>query len=288
MIELLQASPTTLIVMATLLGLIVGSFLNVVAYRLPERLEHEWRCQCRELLELEAAEEPAPPGLVFSRSRCGSCGHGITALENIPLLSYLLLRGKCSACGARISPQYPLVEAVTAALFGITAWHFGYSPQLAAALALTGALVALTVIDLRKQLLPDQITLPLLWLGLLLSLAPVFVDVRAALIGAAAGYLVLWSIYQLFKLTTGKEGMGYGDFKLMAALGAWLGWTQLPLVIVLSAVVGMVAGIGLMASGRLQRGVAFAFGPFIAAAGWVALIWGDELVSGYLRFAGIA
>ena len=288
MLELLQSSPVVLIVSVAAFGLLIGSFLNVVAFRLPERLEHEWRCQCREMLEMEAVEEEQPPGLVISRSRCGSCGHGITALENIPLLSYLFLRGKCSACGAKISIQYPLVELICGVAFGVTAWHFGYSPQLLAALALTAALIALTVIDFRKQLLPDQITLPLMWLGLLISLVPIFVGVREALLGAAAGYLVLWTIYQLFKLTTGKEGMGYGDFKLMAALGAWLGWSQLPLVILLSAVVGMVVGIALMVTGKLSRGVAFAFGPFIAAAGWIAMIWGKPLIDGYLRFAGLA
>jgi len=261
-------------------GLLIGSFLNVVILRLPARLDHDWRCQCQDLLEIEQLEPASkPPDILWGRSRCPKCGHGIRAHENVPLLSYLFLRGKCSACGEKISPRYPLIELSTAVLFLATAWHFGPGEQFVAAIILTGLLIALAGIDTDHQLLPDNLTLPLLWAGLLLSLFNVFVDPVSSIIGAISGYLVLWLIYHLFRLLTGKEGMGYGDFKLLAALGAWLGWQMLPLVVLLSSVVGAVVGVALMAMKRHQKDQPLPFGPFIAAAGWIALLWGDPLVN---------
>lgn len=269
-------------------GLLIGSFLNVVILRLPARLEHDWRCQCRDLLEIEKVEPASePPDIFFSRSRCPKCGHGIRAHENVPVLSYLFLRGRCSACGEKISLRYPLIELGTAILFLATAWHFGPGEQGMAAIVLTGFLVALTGIDTDHQLLPDNLTLPLIWAGLLLSLFDVFVDPVTSIIGAVSGYLVLWLIYQLFRLLTGKEGMGYGDFKLLAALGAWLGWQMLPLVVLLSSVVGAVVGLLLMAIRRHQKDQPLPFGPFIAAAGWIALVWGDPLINYYLKISGL-
>lgn len=269
-------------------GLLIGSFLNVVILRLPARLNHDWRCQCRELLEIEADESvPAPPDIMRGRSHCPDCGHGIKAHENIPVLSYLLLGGKCSSCGNKISLRYPLIELSTAILFLVTAWHFGPGQQGMAAIVLTGFLIALTGIDTDHQLLPDNLTLPLLWLGLILSLFDVFIDPVASIIGAISGYLILWVIYQLFRLLTGKEGMGYGDFKLLAALGAWLGWQMLPMIVLLSSVVGAFVGLLLMATHRHRKGQPLPFGPFIAAAGWIALIWGDPLINYYLGLSGL-
>ncbi len=269
-------------------GLLIGSFLNVVILRLPARLEHDWRCQCRDLLEIEKVEPASePPDIFYGRSRCPKCGHGIRAHENVPVLSYLFLRGRCSACGEKISLRYPLIELGTAILFLATAWHFGPGEQGMAAIVLTGFLVALTGIDTDHQLLPDNLTLPLIWAGLLLSLFDVFVDPVTSIIGAVSGYLVLWLIYQLFRLLTGKEGMGYGDFKLLAALGAWMGWQMLPLVVLLSSVVGAVVGLLLMAFRRHQKDQPLPFGPFIAAAGWIALVWGDPLINYYLKISGL-
>ncbi len=268
-------------------GLLVGSFLNVVILRLPRRLEFEWRQQHPDTGEQgELALEP-PPDLVFSRSQCPSCGHRITAGENIPLLSYLLLKGRCSACSEPISVQYPVVEGFTAVASALIAWRFGPSLAGAAALVLTWALIALSVIDLREQLLPDLITLPVLWLGLLLNAAGVFTDPASAIIGAGAGYLTLWSVYQVFKLTTGKEGMGYGDFKLLALFGAWLGWQYLPLVILLSSLVGALVGIGLIVFGGRDRNIPIPFGPYLAAAGWIALLWGERIIDAYLDVSGL-
>ena len=263
-------------------GTLIGSFLNVVILRLPAVLEYDWRCQCRELLELDPESDARPPGIVLGRSRCPHCGHGIRAWENIPLFSFIALGGKCSNCGGRISPRYPIVEFTTAALFVITIWHFGPTLQGAAALLLTSALVAMAGIDIDHQLLPDNLTMPLLWAGILLSFWSVFADLESSVSGAIAGYLVLWSIYHLFRLVTGKEGMGYGDFKLLAALGAWLGWQMLPLVVIFSSVVGAVVGLALIGSGRLKRDKPMPFGPFIAAAGWIALIWGQDIVDFYM------
>ena len=264
-----------------ILGALIGSFLNVVILRLPPMLEHDWRCQCRELLELDPDASDRPPGIVVSRSKCPKCGHAIAAWENIPLISYLALGGKCSACKTRISFRYPLVELATAVLFTVTIWHFGANLQGATALLLTGYLIVMAVIDIDHQLLPDNLTLPLMWAGLLLNLGAVHTDLSSSVIGAIAGYIVLWSVYQLFRLLTGKEGMGYGDFKLLAALGAWMGWQLLPLIVLLSSVVGAVVGLLLMSTGRLKRDKPMPFGPFIAAAGWIALIWGRDIIDFY-------
>jgi leader peptidase (prepilin peptidase)/N-methyltransferase len=264
-------------------GALIGSFLNVVILRLPPLLEHEWRCQCRELLDVDAEALERPPGIVASRSKCPNCGHKIRAWENIPLVSYLFLKGKCASCGQAISFRYPVVELATALLFTITIWHFGPTVQGGTALVLTAFLIAMTGIDFDHQLLPDNLTLPLMWGGILLSLWSVHTDLVSSVIGAAAGYLVLWTIYHLFRLLTGKEGMGYGDFKLLAALGAWMGWQMLPLIILLSSVVGAAVGLVLMASGKMDKGKPMPFGPFIAAAGWIALVWGEGLVALYIH-----
>ncbi len=283
MLDFVLGSAPLLYAVAFLFGTIIGSFLNVVILRLPALLEHDWRCQCRELLELEDDSEERPPGIAFARSRCPDCGHGIRPYENIPLVSYLALGGKCSSCKSRISIRYPLVELTTALLFVLTVWHFGPTLQGLTALVLTAFLIAMTGIDIDHQLLPDNLTLPLMWGGILLSFWSVHTDLASSVIGAASGYLLLWSIYHLFRLLTGKEGMGYGDFKLLAALGAWMGWQMLPLVVLLSSVVGAAVGLALMATGRLKRDKPMPFGPFIAAAGWIALIWGQRIIDFYSR-----
>lgn len=270
-------------------GLCVGSFLNVVAYRLPLMMEREWTQQCREFLQQDD-DTPAQPQDVLTlshpRSACPHCGHRITALQNIPLLSYLLLGGKCAACKTRISLRYPVVEALTAVLSLAVAMRFGVSLSTLAALLFSWCLIALTLIDLDKQLLPDNITYPLLWLGLLYAIGGDFTDLQSSVIGAAAGYMILWLVFQLFKLLTGKEGMGFGDFKLLAALGAWTGWQLLPLIILLSSVVGAVAGIIMLLTGYTRRAQAIPFGPYLAAAGWIALLWGAQINSAYLALLG--
>jgi len=266
---------------AGLLGLCVGSFVNVVIHRLPKMMEQEWLAQCADL----RGETPSPAevlSLARPRSRCPSCGHQITVLENIPIVSYLILRGKCSKCAAPISARYPVVEAATGLLSAYAAWHFGPTPQALGALIVLWALIALTAIDLDTQLLPDSITLPLLWIGLALNLAGTYVDISSAVIGAMVGYLTLWSVFWLFKLATGKEGMGYGDFKLLAALGAWLGWQMLPVIILLSSIVGAVVGISLIVFSRHGRNTPIPFGPYLAAAGIIALFWGPQLTRSYL------
>jgi leader peptidase (prepilin peptidase)/N-methyltransferase len=275
-----------------LIGLLIGSFLNVVIHRLPIMLERGWQAQAREILAAEgtAAAGPEPTeiyNLIAPRSGCPGCGAPIKAWQNIPVLSYLLLKGKCAACGVAISMRYPLVEAITAALSALVAWHFGYSLETVAALILTWALIVLTVIDLDHQLLPDSITLPLLWLGILFALlGTTFTDLNSAVIGAIAGYLILWSIFHLFKLVTGKEGMGYGDFKLLGALGAWLGWQMLPVIIILSAAVGAITGISMILVGGRDSQRPIPFGPFLAAAGFIALLWGAQLTGAYQQAAG--
>jgi leader peptidase (prepilin peptidase)/N-methyltransferase len=314
LLELLASSPPLFVGACLMLGLLVGSFLNVVIYRVPIILERQWREQCAELAANDAdqtitlpAVEPttsarqrdgdgAPHArtqerfnLVVPRSACPRCKAPITALQNIPVVSYLFLKGRCANCGVRISPRYPFVEALTGALSAIVAWKFGFGGPTLAALLLTWFLIALTFIDIDHQLLPDNLTLPLVWIGLFLSLwgpqpggAPVPVDMRSSLIGAIAGYLSLWSVYHLFRLLTGKEGMGYGDFKLFAALGAWLGWKMLLPIILIAAVVGAVVGIIMLAVRGQSRATPIAFGPFLAAAGWLMLLFGQELVTGYL------
>lgn len=293
-IELLAVSPAFLVGTCLVLGLAVGSFLNVVIYRLPLMLDREWRAQCAELASHDphATTVAATPGerfnLVVPRSACPSCKAPITALQNIPLVSWVLLRGRCARCAAPISVRYPLVELLTGILSAWVAARFGFSLGALAALVLTWFLIALTFIDIDHQLLPDSLTLPLLWLGLTLSLwgpqaaAPLPVDVRSSLIGAVAGYLSLWSVYHLFRLVTGKEGMGYGDFKLLAALGAWLGWQMLLPVILIAALVGAVVGITMLAIQRQSRATPIPFGPFLAAASWLVLMFGRGLVARYL------
>jgi len=261
---------------AALLGLCVGSFLNVVIHRLPKMMEREWRAECAELAgqETPAAERY---NLVVPRSACPSCKRPITALENIPLLSWLMLRGKCAGCRARISPRYPAVEALTSALSAYVAWHFGFGMAAAGAVLFTWAMIALTFIDLDTFYLPDSITLPLLWLGLLLNINGTYTPLSGAVIGAAAGYLSLWTVYWIFKWATGKEGMGYGDFKLLAAIGAWLGWQMLPLTILLSSLVGAVIGISMIVFAGRGRSVPIPFGPYLAIAGMIALLHGPAL-----------
>ena len=267
------------------LGLCVGSFLNVVIYRLPAMLERDWRIQCHEYLELgEAKIDANLQQLSLSKpdSRCPHCGHKIRAWENIPVLSYFFLKGKCSSCSKAISIRYPLVELITGLLSVVVAIQYGVSLTTLAALLLTWSLVALTLIDYDKQLLPDDITLPLLWLGLLISFFDVFTDTQSSLMGAMLGYVVLWSVFQAFKLITGKEGMGFGDFKLLAALGAWLGWQLLPQIILLSSLVGAITGILMLLTGLTKRQQPIPFGPYLAAAGWIALMWGNDINHLYL------
>ncbi len=263
-----------------MVGLCVGSFLNVVIHRLPQMMEHDWQAQCAEL----RGETATPSTLTLShpRSRCPACGHAIRAWENIPLLSWLLLRGQCSSCKAPISIRYPLVELATGLLTAVTAWHFGYGLAALGASLFIWAMITLTFIDFDTQLLPDSITLPLLWLGLLLNLDATFTSINNAVIGAAAGYLTLWSVYWLFKLATGKEGMGFGDFKLLAAIGAWLGWQMLPLTILLSSLVGALVGITLIVTAKQGHSVPIPFGPYLAAAGVIAFFYGQDLTRLYL------
>ena len=269
---------------AALFGLAIGSFLNVVIHRLPKMMEREWQTQCA-ALRGEPPPAPSRYNLAAPASSCPGCGHRITALENIPLVSYLALRGKCSACGAAIGVRYPIVEALAGAAAAYCAWHYGFGVAALAAMLFCWCMIALTFIDVDTQLLPDSITLPLLWAGLLLNLRGTFADLPSAVIGAVAGYLVLWLVYWLFKLATGKEGMGFGDFKLLAAIGAWLGWKMLPLVILASSLVGAVVGIGLIALARRGRDVPIPFGPYLAGAGLIALFWGPSLIARYLAYA---
>ena len=279
--DAMSSNPAIFITFSVIFGLLVGSFLNVVIHRLPKIMEREWHNNC---LELQGKEVPAQSQLSLSkpRSACPKCGHQITALENIPIISYLLLGGKCKGCKTSISPRYPLVEALTGALIGLVAWQFGYTYTTLFAWAFTLALITLTFIDFDTQLLPDDITLPLLWLGLLFNLNGGFIDLKSAVIGAAVGYLILWSVYWAFKIVTGKEGMGYGDFKLLAAIGAWFGWQLIPAVILLSSVLGAVIGIALIVFRGKEGGTAIPFGPFLALGGIGSLFFGPQLASFYL------
>ncbi len=291
-IQLLQDSQVFFISLSGLLGLLVGSFLNVVIHRLPKIMEHEWRTQCAEFHEQdknlcapvnEDITKAPTYNLQTPRSACPHCGHQITALENIPLISYLILRGKCSKCGSAISMRYPVVEVVSGILSAYAAWHFGFGLAAVAAILFVWALIALTFIDFDTQLLPDDITLPLLWLGIIFNMFGTFTSLNNAVAGAIVGYLVLWGVYWLFKLATGKEGMGYGDFKLLAAIGAWLGWSMLPLVIMLSSVVGAVVGVTLIIVARHGRNIPIPFGPYLAGGGLIALFWGQQLTQSYLN-----
>jgi leader peptidase (prepilin peptidase)/N-methyltransferase len=277
----LQTSPAFLAAAVGVLGLAVGSFLNVVVHRLPIMMRAEWGADCAEF----EGRDPPPAeklNLLTPRSRCPSCGTPITAMQNIPLASWIALGGKCAACKAPISARYPLVELLTGLLSAFLAWRLGWGPALAAGLVFAWALIAAAAIDLDTQLLPDRITLPLLWLGLLVNVGGVFVDLRSAVLGAAGGYLILWTVYWGFKLLAGKEGMGFGDFKLLAALGAWTGWQTLPLILLVSAGAGAVAGLVLMVFAGRGRDARIPFGPYLAAGGLVALLWGREAVVAYL------
>ncbi len=286
-VNFLEHSPSAFYVFSLLLGLSVGSFLNVVIYRLPKMMESQWTRDCREHLG-QTKESPGEPfDLNRPASHCPKCHHKIRAWENIPLISWLLLKGRCSSCKAPISLRYPTIEAVTGLFSLAIAIHFGFTWAALGALVLTWALIALGMIDFDVQYLPDSITLPFLWLGLLLSLGGIFTDPGSAIIGAAAGYLSLWSVYQLFKRLTGKEGMGYGDFKLLAMLGAWLGWQYLPQIILLSALVGALVGVSLILLRGRDRNIPIPFGPYLAAAGWISLMWGEQINQAYLRWSGL-
>ena len=268
------------------LGLMVGSFLNVVIYRIPKMMEQEWRENCAEISGESSASDAPKMTLSSPASSCPHCRHKIRFYENIPVISWLVLRGKCSACGEKISARYPIIECITAILSVIVAWHFGYGWQALGGLILTWALIALSVIDIDHQLLPDSITLPFLWLGLAASLLPVFVDSHDAIIGGIAGYMSLWLVFQTFKLLTGKEGMGFGDFKLLALLGAWLGWAALPGIIILSSLVGAVLGVILLTVQKKDHQTPIPFGPYLATAGWISLLWGEELRNAYFQWSG--
>jgi len=282
--QALNASPLLWVSIVFVFSLAIGSFLNVVVHRLPKMLERQWRSECAELTG--TANPPAAEGaaynLVTPRSACPACGHRITALENVPVLSWLILRGKCSSCAASISARYPVVELATALLSAYVAWRFGFTPKAFAGLLFVWALVALACIDLDTFYLPDDITLPLVWAGLLVNLFGLFTDLPSAVLGAVGGYLTLWAVYWLFKWATGKEGMGYGDFKLLAAIGAWLGWQALPTVILLSSFVGAVVGITLLAVSRRGRDTPLPFGPYLVVAALIALFWGDAITRYYL------
>lgn len=286
--DLLTQNPAFLYGLTILFSLSIGSFLNVVIHRLPRMITEDWRRECAELAEKATGGSDASPMTLSSpSSRCPHCGHAIRPLENIPLLSFLFLRGRCSSCGTGISLRYPLVEAATALFSVLVVWRFGLGWEAAGALILTWGLVALAMIDFDTQLLPDAITLPLLWLGLLLSLGGWFTDSRSAILGAVFGYLSLWGVFQLFRLVTGKEGMGYGDFKLLALFGAWLGWHQLPQIILLSACSGaLIGGFLILARGH-DRQIPIPFGPYLAVAGWISLMWGDAITRSYLQWSGL-
>jgi len=286
--RLLAQTPALLWLTAALFGLVVGSFLNVVAYRLPRVLHAQWRAQCREMLELASSESSSEKlSLVTPGSHCPHCNHQLAAWENIPLISYLMLRGKCSQCQGRISPRYPLVEVFTALISVIVVWRLGFTWQAGGALLMSWALIAMSLIDNDEKLLPDAITLPLLWLGLLVNTSGLYTDAVSAIVGASLGYLSLWSLFHLFRLLTGKEGMGYGDFKLLAVFGAWLGWQYLLQIVILSSLVGAIVGILLIALQGRDRSHPIPFGPYLAAAGWLSLMWGEQINQAYFRLAGI-
>ena len=284
--------PLAFVAVLFFLALLIGSFLNVVICRLPVMMEREWRSQCEELAAMPVADLPEGRfDLIVPRSRCPSCGAKITAVQNIPVLSYLWLRGKCGNCRAPISARYPSIELLTAVASALVGWRFGFGWEAAAAVLMTWALIAVSFIDIDHQIIPDSISLPMIWIGLTLSLFhpfsgadTLFIDPRTSIVGALAGYLSLWSVYHSFRLVTGKEGMGYGDFKLLAALGAWLGWQLLPMIILLSAVVGALIGISLIVFRRHDRNVPIPFGPYLAAAGWIAMLYGSRIMDFYLGY----
>ncbi len=288
LLEIFSSYPELFIVSIGLLGLIIGSFLNVVIYRLPIMMEKSWRSECQEFLEIKNDHDAAEKfNLSVPASSCPNCNQAIRAYQNIPVISYLFLGGRCANCKHPISIRYPLVELLTGLCSAVIAWHFGVTIDTLFALLLTWSLIALSGIDIDHQLLPDSITLPILWLGLFLSLFEIFTDSHSSIIGAVSGYLFLWIIYQLFKITTGKEGMGYGDFKLLALLGAWMGWQYTLTVILLSSLVGAVVGISMIVLVKHDRNIPIPFGPYLAAAGWITFIWGDPINQLYLNLAGI-
>ena len=285
----LLTTPYLLISLAALIGLLVGSFLNVVIYRLPIMILRNWRKECAHYLqiELDEAELCQPFNLAIPLSHCPHCNTAIQPYQNIPVISYIFLKGRCASCNKVIAVRYPLIEVLTAISSAVVAYHFGDTSQTLFALLLTWSLIALCFIDIDHQLLPDSITLPLLWLGLFLSLFGIYTDSQASIIGAIAGYGILWSVYQLFKLATGKEGMGYGDFKLLAVFGAWLGWKYLTIIILLSSLVGAIIGIILIVFTKHHHNQPIPFGPYLASAGWIALLWGSELNQFYLTYTGL-
>ena len=282
LLQAFQTSPGLFITTVIALSLAIGSFLNVVIHRLPKMVERAWRAEIAEMDGQTPATGPAY-NLVVPRSQCPACNHQITAYENVPLISYIVLGGKCSSCKARISLRYPLVEALTGALSGYVAWRFGFSWHTASALIFVWSMIALAFIDLDTFYLPDDITLPLVWAGLIANMGGIFVDLQTAVIGAVGGYLALWCVFWAYKFATGKDGMGYGDFKLLAAIGAWLGWKMLPVVILVSSSIGAVLGIALIVFARHGRDVPIPFGPYLVLGGLVALFWGDSLVQFYLQ-----
>ena len=285
-IDFWQSNPLVFALTVVVLGLLVGSFLNVLVYRLPKMMMRDWRSQAREVLEMPAEEQADTFNLLLPNSSCPHCGHEIRPWENIPLLSWLFLRGRCSSCQGPISKRYPLVELAGGVLAGVIAWQYGVSWDTLAMLVLTWGLLAMSLIDADHQILPDVLVLPLLWLGLILNSFGMFVSLTDAFWGAVIGYMSLWSIFWLFKAVTGKDGMGYGDFKLLALLGAWGGWQILPLTILLSSLVGAVLGVIILRVQRNSLSKPIPFGPYLALTGWIALIWGDQITSGYLQYAG--
>jgi leader peptidase (prepilin peptidase)/N-methyltransferase len=280
----LASDPEALIVVVGLLGLIIGSFLNVIIYRLPIMMQQEARLQCAELLNVPVSQSNQSFNLIQPRSHCPHCGHQVTMLENIPLVSFIWQRGQCTACHQAISWRYPFIELLSASLAIILAWQFGFTWQLLGALTLTWILLALSMIDFDHQLLPDSLTLPGLWLGLGVNLFNLYTNIEASVIGAIAGYLFLWSVYWVFKLLTGKEGMGYGDFKLLALLGAWLGWQPLPSIVLISSFLGALVGISLIIIRQHDKNVPIPFGPYLAFAGWIYLLWGEKLTQTYFTW----
>jgi leader peptidase (prepilin peptidase)/N-methyltransferase len=286
LINLLASSPLAFIVCTLVLGLLVGSFLNVVIYRLPIMLNRDWKAQSREMLALPAEPDTTTFNLMLPHSRCPHCAHKIRPWENLPVVSYLFLGGKCSSCKAPISKRYPIVELACGLISAFIAWHFGFGWQAAAMLVLAWGLLAMSLIDADHQLLPDALVLPLLWLGLIVNTFGLFTNLHDALWGAVAGYMSLWLVFWLFKLVTGKEGMGYGDFKLLAMLGAWGGWQILPLTILLSSLVGAVLGLIMLRLRNASTATPIPFGPYLAIAGWIALLWGGQITDTYMQFAG--
>nr|WP_298165529.1 A24 family peptidase [uncultured Pseudomonas sp.] len=286
-LDILAGNLPAFVFSCLVLGLLIGSFLNVVIYRLPKMMQRDWREQAREVLELPAEPRGETFNLVLPNSTCPQCGHEIKPWENIPVISYLFLRGKCSNCKTPISKRYPLVELSCGLLSAYIAWHFGFGWQAGGMLLLTWGLLAMSLIDADHQLLPDVLVLPLLWLGLIANYFGLYTSLEDALWGAIAGYLSLWSVYWLFKLVTGKEGMGFGDFKLLAMLGAWGGWQVLPLTILLSSLVGAVLGLLMLRLRNAETSTPIPFGPYLAVAGWIALLWGDQITGSYLQFAGL-